>query len=116
MNRATLLFTRKGRGPASDDRIQIRSLRNSYNIFKVTYHTPELRMDRSFYTSFEGAMNYVEDVLRSMRHDSDPFEHVQIYTAVHPSTLFHVSSLDEEEPYNIILNMIRDVLRHQVVV
>jgi hypothetical protein len=111
MNRVTLLFTRSGRGASSDDRIHIRSIRNAHNIFKVTYHTPEMSKDKHFYLTYEGVLNYVEDVIRSMRHDNDPFEHIQIYTAIHPSVFFHVSVMDEDEPRAIVMNMTRDAMR-----
>ena len=116
MSRVTLLFTRPGKGPAHDDSINITPHADSREIFDVVFRTPELKADRKFMASFASVLHYVEDVLLSMRCDTDPFENVQLLTSIHPNILYHVSDLDESSTRDTLMNMIRDTLRFDVTV
>lgn len=111
---AILLFTRKDKGSAHDDVITISSHSNSREIFEVVFRTPELKMDRKFMASFSSVVQYVEDILTSMRCDTDPFENIQLLTPIHPNILYHVSDMDESGNRDLVLNMIRDALRFDV--
>lgn len=114
MQRAALLFTRKGKGPRHDDRILIHSIPECAEAYKVTYRTPELTRNKVFTTSYHGVMQYVEDVLYSMSHDLDAFEFIQVYTAIHPSVLYCPGDMADNDIRRLILNMIRDGLRHDI--
>lgn len=114
MQRAALLFTRKGKGPRHDDRISICSIPECAEAYRVTYRTPELSRDKEFTTSYHGVMQYLEDVLFSMVHDLDPFENIQVYTAIHPSVFYSPGDMADEDIRRLILNMIRDGLRHDI--
>ena len=107
----TLLFTRKDKGSAHDDKIIVSRHEECSDIFDVVYRSPELRSDRKFIASFSGVLSYVEDVLTSMRHDIEPFENIQMMTVIHPSVLYHVSDMDESMVRDLILNMARDSMR-----
>lgn len=109
-----ILFTRKDRGPVHDDGITISAHGGSTDIFEVVYRSPELKMDRKFLASFSGVLSYIDDTLTSMRYDNDPFEKIQLLTVIHPSVLYHVSDMDDDEVRNLILNMVRDSLRYSV--
>lgn len=109
-----LFFTRKGKSPAYDDEIYVTPYKGSQSIFEVKYRTPELSRDRRFLASFSGVLQYVEDILMSMRADVDPFEQIQLNTAIHPVVLFHVSDMDESANRDIVMNMARDAMRYEV--
>ena len=114
MQRASLLFTRKGRGFTHDDQITIFSVPECSQAYKVVYHTPELKRDKVFTTSYHGVMQYIEDTIFSMVHDLEPFEHIQVYTAIHPSVLYSPGDMADEGVRKLIINMIRDALRHDI--
>lgn len=114
MSRVTLLFTRKGKGAAHDDNITITCHSGSHEIFDVVFRTPELKEDRKFMASFSSVLHYVEDILLSMRCDTDPFEHIQLLTNIHPNILYHVSDMDESSNRDTLMNMIRDTLRFDI--
>lgn len=107
----TLLFTRKDKGSAHDDKITIAPYSGSREIFEITYRSPGFKMDRRFLASFPTTLNYLEDILTSMRHDTDPFEYIQILTNIHPDILYHMSDMDESMVRDLILDMIRDSMR-----
>lgn len=115
MSSVSLVFTRKGSGfAADDDRILIKAHGDSREFFDVVFHTPELKSDRKFMASFSGVLRYLEDILTSMRCDTDPFECVQLLTNIHPSVMYHVSDMDESSNRDLILNMTGDALRFDV--
>jgi hypothetical protein len=114
MQRACLLFTRKNRNSSHDDRISINAIPECAEAYKVTYHTPDLRRDKEFTTSYHGVMQYLEDILFSMIHDLDPFEFIQVYTAIHPSVFYSPGDMADEDIRRLIMNMIRDGLRHDI--
>jgi hypothetical protein len=109
-----ILFTRKDKGSAHDDGITIKPLPDSTDIFEVVYRSPELKMDRKFLASFSGVLSYIEDTLTSMRYDTEPFEQIQLLTVIHPSVMYHVADMDDDEVRNLMLNMVRDSLRYSV--
>jgi hypothetical protein len=108
----TLLFTRKDKGSAHDDKISVSQLEGSRSVYQVVYHSPELKYDRKFLASSSNVLAYVEDTLTSMRHDIEPFENIQLLTLIHPSVLYHVSDMDEYMVRNLILNMASDAMRY----
>ena len=110
----TLLFTRQGHRSDQDDKIVVMTHPDSSDMFQVTYSTPELRMARKFVASFTGVLDYANDVLTSMRHDTDPFECIQVSTAIHPIVLYHVADMDESVTRDMVMNMLRDSLRFSV--
>lgn len=109
-----ILFTRRDLGESSDDAILVTADPDTPDIFEVVYRTPEVKMDRKFFASYSGVLDYIEDTLTSMRHDMDPFENIQVLTAIHPSVLYHVSDMDESVTRDLIIKMIGDSLRRSV--
>lgn len=110
----TLLFTRKNERSTQDDKIVVTTHPDSSDMFQVVYSTPELKMARKFVASFTGVLDYANDVLTSMRNDTDPFECIQVSTAIHPVILYHVSDMDESDTRDMVMNMLRDSLRFSV--
>lgn len=109
-----VLFMQSDKGAAYDDRINIYSHEGSNEIFQVKYHSPDMRGDRMFLASFSGVLQYVEDTLTSMCHDTEPFENIQINSSIHPPVLYHVSDMDDYTIRNLVMNMLRDSLRFNV--
>lgn len=87
---------------------------DSSDMFQVVYTTPELRSSRKFVASFTAVLDYANDILTSMRHDTDPFDQIQVTTSIHPIIMYHVSDMDESDTRDMIMNMLRDSLRFGV--
>jgi len=110
----SVLFTRKDKGPSKDDRIRVSPNPDSRDVFDVFFQCPELRHSRKFTATSSGVLRYVEDALVSMRHDTDPFERIQVLTSIHPSVMYHVCDMDDSDVRRLILNMLEDSLRYDV--
>jgi len=95
MLKATIYIQRKNSsGAETDDKILFYDDSDYHEMVRVVYSSPELRKDNAFYLTVPRAMGYLDDVLKTFRHDADPFEYVQVSTQIHPSVLYHVADLD----------------------
>ena len=113
MYTVVLRLTRKNEPEASDDKIIVQHNVQYFNLFNVTYSTPELKMARTFTADESDVMNFFSDILHSVETDHDPFEHIQISTAIHPNFMYAVKDFDCSIRCNII-NIIRFALRADV--
>jgi hypothetical protein len=112
MLKATLYIQRTdGRGPSSDDTIQIFEDETHHDMARVVYSTPELAKNAEFYLPTSKAILYIRDTLKTLRHDTQPFESVQVTTRIHPSVLYHVSDLDDYEVRHLIEDTIETAIR-----
>jgi hypothetical protein len=98
---------------SNDDKIIVQRNVQYFNLFDVTYTTPELKVARKFTADESDVMDFFSDILRSVKTDNDPFGHVQMSTAIHPSFIFTVRDIDCEIRCNI-MNMIRFALRADI--
>ena len=114
MIRATILITRKGKTSEFDDKINISQTSESSEVYSVSYTTPESRSTRAFSASYTSVLQYVEDILTSLKYDTEPFAYIQVYTAIHPSVMYHVVDIDDCDARRVILNQIRDSMRFNV--
>ena len=114
MIRATLIITRKDKGAAFDDKVVISQSSESSEVYSVAYSTPELRSVRTFSATYNSVLQYVEDILTSLKYDTEPFEYLQLYTAIHPSVMYHLADVDDSDARRVILNQIRDSMRFGV--
>jgi hypothetical protein len=114
MIRTTIYLTHRGQGQAHDDVIHISTNEESRELFDVVYKTPDLRRSKAFTTTESHVLDYVGDLLRAVAIDSDPFENVQLMTAIHPSIFYHVIDLDTPSVRGDIISMIRMSLRMDV--
>jgi len=114
MIRTTIYFTRRDAGQSQDDAIYISTNDESRELFDVVYKTPELKKGKSFTTTESHVLDYLADILRAVSVDSDPFENVQLMTAIHPSIFYHVIDLDNPSVRGDILAMVRTALRMNV--
>ena len=113
MYTATLHLTRTGKTSSEDDRIIIQHNATYPNLFDVTYSTPELKMARRFTVDETKVMDFLSDILESLPYDHEPFEEVQVSTAIHPNILYAVANIGMHVR-GIILNSIRFALRADI--
>jgi hypothetical protein len=113
MYTVVLRLTRKNEPGSSDDKIIVQHNVQYFNLFDVTYSTPELKMGRKFTADESSVMNFFTDILHSVEKDHDPFEHIQISTSIHPNFMYAVKEIDCSIRCNII-NIIRFALRADV--
>ena len=110
---ATLHLTRTGKASSEDDRILVQHNATYPNLFDVTYTTPELKMARRFTVDESKVMDFLSDVLESLPYDHEPFEEVQVSTAIHPNILYAVANIGMHVR-GVILNTIRFALRADI--
>jgi hypothetical protein len=109
----TLHLTRRGKASSEDDRIVVQHNTTYPNLFDVTYSTPELKMARRFTVDETKVMDFLSDILESLPYDHEPFEEVQVSTAIHPNILYAVANIGMHVR-GIILNSIRFALRADI--
>jgi hypothetical protein len=56
-------------------------------------------------------LTYIRNLLCTLEHDTDPYEHVQLTTAIHPAILFHVSDMDKFEVRDKFESLLKRLLR-----
>ena len=112
MLKASLYFTRSGRDHSDDDVIHIFENENSRELFDVQYITPDLRKSKRFTMPEKDIKTYLTNLIRMMSHDADPFENLQLTTAIQPSIFFHMA--DAQENMYVLLEMIMTALRIDV--
>jgi len=114
MQKASIHLTRMGQASSHDDVITILECEDTRDLFKVIYKTPDYKKRKAFVASEHRVLDYIDDILASMRHDADPFEYAQVDTVIHPPILYHVSDLDDKEVRSLILTVIRTAMRMDV--
>lgn len=115
MLKATL-YIQRSNAPSvdSDDIIRLYEDDDIREMVRIVYSTPELRKGTAMYVPAPRAMAYISDLLKTLRHDSQPFEYVQVTTAIHPSILYHVSDMDNYEVRHLIEDTVEVALRQSV--
>lgn len=115
MLKATIYIQRKdGTGKKDDDVIDFYEDDDYQEMVRIKYSTPELQRNATFYLPIPRAINYLSDILKTFRHDADPFEYVQVSTQIHPSVLYHVSDLDNTEIRHLIEDTVEAAIRRPV--
>lgn len=115
MLKATFYIQRSEGGSASDD--VIRMYEDDHELIRIVYSSPEFgaKKGRKMYVTMTKAIDYIGDLMKSLRYDTQPFEYFQVSTAVHPSVLYHVSDLDDCEVRHLIQDMTEMALRQSLV-
>jgi hypothetical protein len=106
-------LTRTGKTSTDDDKIIIQRNLQYSNLFNVTYSTPELKMARTFTADESKVMDFFGDILASLPYDHDPFEEVQVSTAIHPNIMYAVANIGCHVR-SIILDTLRFALRADI--
>jgi hypothetical protein len=115
MLKATIYIQRKNSSSAdTDDKILFYEDSDYHEMVRIVYSSPEMRKDSSFYLTVPRAMGYLDDVLKTFRHDADPFEYVQVSTQIHPSVLYHVSELDCCQVRHLIVDTVEAAIERPV--
>jgi len=115
MLKATIFIQRKnGTSKKDDDIIKFFEDEDFHVMVRVKYSTPDLTKDNTFYLPTSRAITSLDDVLKTFRHDADPFEYVQVSTQIHPSVLYHVSDLDCTEVRHLIEDTVEAAIRRPV--
>jgi hypothetical protein len=101
-------------GPRGDDVIHMYEDDTHHDMVRVVYSTPEWKKSSEFYLTTSKAMSYIHDTLKTLTHDSQPFEYVQVSTSIHPTVLYHVLDLDCNDVRYLIEETVEAALRQPV--
>ena len=112
MQKVKLFFTRR-RG--ADDIVQMYDDETHVDMVRVVY-TPGDHTKKSnvFYLTTRDVLSYVDNILKAMDHDTDPFEYMQIQTAIHPSIMFSAMDLSSRRVQDLVDDMIFQAIRVNV--
>ena len=109
------LNIQRANGPSStDDVIHMYDDDEFRDMVRIVYSTPEWKKSSEFYLPISKAVDYIHSTLKTLTHDSQPFEYVQVSTSIHPSVLYHVADLDDCEVRYLIEETVESVLRRPV--
>jgi hypothetical protein len=108
MLKVKLFFTRR-EGP--DDILQVYDDETYFEMANVVY-TPgdHSKKSNSFYTSRGSVLDYISTIFKSMETDADPFEFVQIQTAIHPSVMVSVADVSDRQTRYRLEDMVEQAL------
>jgi hypothetical protein len=112
MLKVKLFFTR---AQGADDIIQMYDDETHIDMVRLVY-TPGDHTKKSnvFHLTNKDALSYVDNIFDAMEHDTDPFEFVQIQTAIHPSIMFSAMDLSSRRVQDLLDDMIFQALRVNV--
>jgi hypothetical protein len=114
MLKVTLNIQRPNGPSSSDDVIHMYDDDEFHDMVRIVYSTPEWKKSSEFFLPTVKAMDYIHTTLKTLTHDSQPFEYVQVSTSIHPSVLYHVLDLDDGEVRYLIEDTIEAALRRPV--
>ena len=85
------------------------------DVYRVVMHMGDFD-DRSYegMMSRDRLMEHIENILQSLRYDSDPFHHVQVIPVLAPSVMYHVADLDKIRVRDLIMDTTSLALRQEV--
>lgn len=112
MLKVKLFFTRAA---GSDDIVQIYDDETHVDMVRIVY-TPGDHTKRSnaFHMTTRDVLSYVGNIFRAMSNDTDPFEFMQIQTAIHPSVMVSVMDLSCRRVQDLLDDMIFQAVRVNV--
>jgi hypothetical protein len=112
MQKVKLYFTRRN---GSDDIIQMYDDETHVDMVRIVY-TPGDHTKRSheFHLTSRDVLSYVGNILKAMNNDVDPFEYVQIQTAIHPSIMFSAMDVGCRRVQDVLDDMIFQAIRVNV--
>ena len=112
MLKVKLFFTRRN---GDDDIVQMYDDETHVDMVRVVY-TPGDHTKKSnvFHLTTRDVLSYVDNILRAMGNDVDPFEFVQIQTAIHPSIMFSAMDVGCRRIQDVLDDMIFQAIRVNV--
>lgn len=114
MPKATIRFLRTNAPATSDDVIHVHEEGEYCEMFRLTYRAAGWNSHSEFFLSHAAVLDYVSRILKTMGHDADPFEYVQVETAIHPSILYHASDIDDRNTRDLIRDILDTALRRPI--
>ena len=112
MNKCTIRLLRKNN--EKDDVIQIYDDADFEEMYRINFRANDLKKTSEFYLDHGRTMSYISVILKSLSLDVDPFEQVQVETAMHPAVLYHISDLDDREVRHLIEDIVDTALRRPI--
>jgi len=68
------------------------------DMYRVVYKPHDIETGlNEMYLSYADLREYISTILKSLEHDTDPFEYVQIMTPIHPSVMYHTADLEDRD-------------------
>jgi hypothetical protein len=95
MNRCTIRLLRKTLNESDDDLIQVFDDSDFAEMYRITFRPAGAKKASEFYLDHGRTVQYVATVLKTLTYDTDPFEKIQVDTAIHPSVMYQVVELDD---------------------
>jgi len=114
MQRVTIRLVRDSSNEREDDTIRVYDTDCS-DFFRVDFRALDMKRTSSFFSNRHGILEYISDILLALTHDSDPFDTLQVETAIHPSILYHVIDMDQYEIRRLIEDTVDFALRRSIV-
>lgn len=114
MNKCTIRLLRKTLTDSHDDIIRVYEDPEFYEMYRITFGCGELKKASEFYLDYGRTLEYISNVLKSLSYDTDPFEKVQVETAIHPAVLYHVADMGDREVRHMIEDIVASALRRPV--
>ena len=114
MLKVTLHIQRANAPSSEDDVIYMYDDDEFRDMVRIVYSTPDWKKSSEFFLPITKAVDYIHTTLKTLTHDSQPFEYLQVTTSIHPSVLYHVADLDDSEVRYLIEETIEAALRRPV--
>jgi hypothetical protein len=108
--RVSFYIQRSGTGK-KDDILSIYEDDSYLEMYRFVYQAADLHRKHTFYLPRSKVIPYVSDLLKSLTHDIEPFEAVQVSSSIFPSVVYHVSDLDDPDVRHLIEDMVSTSLR-----
>lgn len=89
----TIFLTRAGRNMEDDDVVFVNPVGDE---FKVTYTNRHEGFTHFFFLTQDGVLEYIYDLLRAARRDTDPYEYIQFNFPCFPSFIYKTAQLTDD--------------------
>jgi hypothetical protein len=93
MNKCTIRFIRDTESVKGDDVLTISEDDTHADMFCLKFKPCGWKSHNEFYMDRHRALDYIAGVLKTLPHDAEPFQYVQVDSALHPSVMYRVSDL-----------------------
>lgn len=114
-HKCTIRLIRDSNKQREDDVIEMYDDEDFAEMVLIAFR-PAHCASREFYLPVNRAVNYVATVLKTLTHDTAPFENVQVDTQIHPAILYHVGDLDDRDIRYLIEDTVESALRRPVTI
>lgn len=107
----TIFLTTQNEG---DDIIRISHDDAYRSVNAIEYRANDVSSSYKFYLSETATMDYLSDIFKSLDRDTDPFINVQVSTVMHPSIMYDVNDLADNDVRWQLEDMILMALRTKI--